>query len=395
MQVTVERAALLAALSQAASVTARKSTIPALTHTILTAADGRLEIYATDLDRGLELTVAATTDRAGVAMPSTLALRDTASRLPEGARLDMTLDPGSDRLRVRSGGSRFVLPCLDPRDLPRLAAPSPAAGQVWEMTLPAPVLWRLVGFAEPFMSDDDKRHYLQGVFLHLVDGKLRGVGTNGSMLAYASMPAPEDLGSEWKGFILPAVTVPLVVKLADAAGDTGTVHLTGNETRVRMAFHPPGDMPGPVLTTKLVDGTFPEYQYAVPRAEPQARIGFDRPALVAAVGRVTPFSAQPGGASPTLLIDATAEMNARLAARSASGEAEDSVALGHQSGRAAACFNPKYVAQACAAFNGSQIDMALMGPIQPMIVTDPYMPDSLILIAGLNVRPDQFAAGST
>ena len=286
MKVTIERAALLRALGHVHRVVERRTTIPILANVLIDARDGALTLKATDLD--LEVTEKAPADvsDAGATTLPAHTLYDIVRKLPEGAQV--SLDGGGDtgQLTLRSGRSRFNLQSLPESDFPDVTS-----GDFSHRFSLSPVdLKRLIGKTQFAISSEETRYYLNGIYIHTleVDGRamLRAVATDGHRLARLELPAPE--GSDgMPGVILPRKAVAEVQRLIeDAQGDV-SIELSAN--KMRFSF---GDA---LLTTKLIDGSFPDYARVIPTGNDKL-LTVDRDVFERAVDRVSTISSERGRA---------------------------------------------------------------------------------------------------
>lgn len=256
--ITVSREALLPALTLATKVGERRTTVPILGNVKLDAAAGRLTVTRTDLD--LEIAADLACEHEGdvsVTMPAQQ-LADIVRKLPEGAGIALT-DKGAN-WQVTAGRSRFTLPVLPADDFPLLSA---GDGFVASFTLPAATLASLIAATRFAISTEETRFYLNGIYLHRTetgDGTdlLMAVATDGHRLARFPLPLPEG-AADTPAVIVPRQTVEAARLLA---ADKGEVTISVSETRIMLSR---SNEAGTVtLTSKLVDGTYPDYQRAVP-----------------------------------------------------------------------------------------------------------------------------------
>lgn len=276
MKLTITRAALVAALARATRVVSKRNTIPILTHVLLEAEGTALDITATDLDMTIRVVAPAVVEIPGrIAAPGDL-LHDLAKRLPESAQIAIELDVETQQLTVKSGRSRFRASILPAADFP--VAPMMTDGQALEIA--GADLARLIERTSPAMSTEETRFYLQGVYLHTVpavDGALvlRAVATNGHLLSLAQA-AIDDLPA-FPPVIIPTRAVAELGKLA--ADHSRPLQLRISAARVEATID---DV---VLTTKVIDAPFPDYERVIPRDLPIEAVA-ELDGLRAAIGRV-------------------------------------------------------------------------------------------------------------
>src|SRR3954451_10768103 len=263
MRVTVERAALLKALGHVHRVVERRNTIPILSNVLLRADEGALRLKATDLDIEVTETIPAEISEAGSTTVPAYVIYDIVRKLSDGAQVSLEMTADTGQMQIRSGRSRFML-----QDLPESDFPDLAAGDLpHRFTLAAADLKRLIEKTQFAISTEETRYYLNGIYLHTieVDGetKLRAVATDGHRLARIEMPAPEG-SAGMPGLIVPRKAVAEIQKLVDDGGAEVKVELSTAKIRLTFDGGEASSAGGVVLTSKLIDGTFPDYQRVIP-----------------------------------------------------------------------------------------------------------------------------------
>ncbi len=254
MKATIERATLLKGLSHVQSVVERRNTIPILSNVLLEATEGALKMMATDLDLQINESVAAAVDQPGSTTVSAHTLFDIARKLPEGSQVQLTAAEG--RMTIVAGRARFSLGTLPRDDFPVIAE-----GELpTQFELPAETLKQIIDKTRFAISTEETRYYLNGIFLHVAGGDgsdpvLKAAATDGHRLARVTMPRPE--GAEgMPDVIVPRKCVAELRKLLDEVDGSVGVSLSG--TKIRF------DLGRAILTSKLIDGTFPDYSRVIP-----------------------------------------------------------------------------------------------------------------------------------
>ena len=286
MKVVIERNVLFKSLNHIQGVVERRNTIPILANVLLDASGGRLQLTATDLDLEVVEDVAAEVATAGATTAPAHLMADIVRKLPDGAQLEITKSGDSDELEIRSGKSRFTLPALPREDYPAL---TPGEGG-HDFRLGALELKRLIERTRFAISNEETRYYLNGIYLHQSeqDGAptLRAVATDGHRLAQAEIALP-DGADGMAGVIVPRKCVGEVQKLIDDLD--GDVDISVSQAKIRFAF---GDL---VVTSKLIDGTFPDYQRVIPLGNDR-EMKVDAAVFAEAVDRVSTVSSDKGRA---------------------------------------------------------------------------------------------------
>lgn len=255
MKATIERATLLKCLSHVQSVVERRNTIPILSNVLIEAAsDGTVKVMATDLDlQVVETLGAVSVETAGAITVSAHLLFDIARKLPDGSQV--SLETADNRMAVKAGRSRFSLPTLPRDDFPVIVE----GDLPTSFELPAATLAQLIDRTRFAISTEETRYYLNGIFLHVTDDELKAAATDGHRLARFTLKRPD--GSEgMPDVIVPRKCVAELRKLLEEAQDANVlIDLSASKIRFTL-----GGENGVVLTSKLIDGTFPDYSRVIP-----------------------------------------------------------------------------------------------------------------------------------
>ncbi len=280
MKATIERATLLRCLSHVQSVVERRNTIPILSNVLIEAASGgTVKIMATDLDLQVVETMAAVSvESAGAITVSAHLLFDIARKLPDGSQV--SLEVSENRMTVKAGRSRFSLPTLPRDDFPMIVE----GDLPTSFELPAATLAQLIDRTRFAISTEETRYYLNGIFIHVSDEEMKAAATDGHRLARFTIPCP-DGAAGMPDVIVPRKCVGELRKLLEEALATN-VEIDLSASKVRFTL---GGENGVVLTSKLIDGTFPDYTRVIPtgndkllRLDPKSLYeGVDRVATIA------------------------------------------------------------------------------------------------------------------
>lgn len=269
MKATIERATLLRCLSHVQSVVERRNTIPILSNVLIDADGGNsVRVMATDLDlQVVETMSAASVDQPGAITVSAHLLFDIARKLPEGSQVSLTTS--ENRLEVKAGRSNFKLPTLPRDDFPVIVE----GDLPTSFELPARLLAELIDRTRFAISTEETRYYLNGIFLHVTDEdepQLKAAATDGHRLARFTLPRPEGAAG-MPDVIVPRKAVGELRKLLEEELDK-TIQINLSASKIQFKF--PDSVPDKglaekdrlVLTSKLIDGTFPDYGRVIPTA---------------------------------------------------------------------------------------------------------------------------------
>ncbi len=255
MKATIERATLLRCLSHVQSVVERRNTIPILSNVLIEASSaGTFRVMATDLDlQVVETMSAVSVEGDGAITVSAHLLFDIARKLPDGSQV--SLETADNRMTVKAGRSRFSLPTLPRDDFPMIVE----GDLPTSFEIPAATLAQLIDRTRFAISTEETRYYLNGIFLHVAEEELKAAATDGHRLARFTLPRPD--GAEgMPDVIVPRKCVGELRKLLEERLDTN-VQVDLSPSKVRFTL---GGEDGVVLTSKLIDGTFPDYSRVIP-----------------------------------------------------------------------------------------------------------------------------------
>jgi len=357
MRVTVERAALLRSLGHVHRVVERRNTIPILSNVLLRAEDNGLRLKATDLDIEVTETIAADVTQGGSTTVPAHVIYDIVRKLPDGAQVSLETSGDTGQMQIRSSRSRFMLQALPESDFPDLAA----GDLPHRFVLAAGDLKRLIDKTQFAISTEETRYYLNGIFFHTIESNgalvLRAVATDGHRLARVEMPAPS--GSEGiPGVIVPRKAVAEIQKLVEDGDQSVQVELSS--AKVRLTF---GEV---VLTSKLIDGTFPDYQRVIPTGNDKHLI-VDREQFARAVDRVSTISSERGRAVKLALNEGKLTLSVN---NPDSGSATEEIEADYDATPLDIGFNARYLLDITGQLDGDTALFKLADPGSPTLVQD-------------------------
>jgi len=377
MKATIERAKLLRCLSHVQSVVERRNTIPILSNVLIEAASGgTVRIMATDLDlQVVESVQAASVDTPGAITVSAHLLFDIARKLPDGTQV--SLETADNRMTVKAGRSRFQLPTLPRDDFPTIVE----GDLPTNFELPAKVLAELIDRTRFAISTEETRYYLNGIFLHVSDDGadgplLRAAATDGHRLARFTLPRPD--GAEgMPDVIIPRKAVGELRKLLEEALD-GNVEIDLSPSKIRFTL---GGEGGVVLTSKLIDGTFPDYSRVIPTANDKL-LKLDPRSFYEGVDRVATIATQKtravkmGLEQDKVTLSVTSPDN---------GTAAEEVPASYASSQFEIGFNANYLKDILGQIDGDTVEMHLADPGAPTLIRQDEKAPALYVLMPMRV----------
>jgi DNA polymerase-3 subunit beta len=375
MKATIERAKLLRCLSHVQSVVERRNTIPILSNVLIEAqTDGTVKIMATDLDlQVIESLDAVSVEAAGAITVSAHLLFDIARKLPDGSQV--SFETADNRMAVKAGRSRFSLPTLPRDDFPVIVE----GDLPTSFELPARLLAELIDRTRFAISTEETRYYLNGIFLHVSDDDqpvLKAAATDGHRLARFTLPRPE--GAEgMPDVIVPRKAVGELRKLLEEALD-GNVEIDLSPSKIRFTL---GGEGGVVLTSKLIDGTFPDYSRVIPtgndkllRLDPKSFYeGVDR---VATIATEKTRAVKMGLETDKVTLSVTSPDNGTAAEEVPADYASDAFEIG---------FNANYLKDILGQIDGDTVEMHLADAGAPTLIRQDEKSPALYVLMPMRV----------
>ena len=372
MKVTIERGTLLKALGHVQSVVERRNTIPILSNVLMRADGGTLALTATDLDIEVVEQVPADIEQDGAVTASAVTLFDIVRKLPDGTQVGLETGGSDGRLKLSAGRSEFTLAVLPEDDFPNIQQGEGGSG----FSVPASDLRRLIDKTRFAMSQEETRYYLNGIYLHAADEggakTLRAVATDGHRLARLDAPLPEGADG-MPGVIVPRKAVLELRRLLDDAEDE--VRVTVSTSKIRFES---GDV---VLTSKLIDGTFPDYGRVIPQGNDKI-MKVDNASFARAVDRVSTVSADKTRSVKLSIGTGKLEL---LVNNPETGTATEEVSVDYPADEMQIGFNARYLLDISGQVDGETATFKLADPASPTVVQDEEDPRALYVLMPLRV----------
>jgi DNA polymerase III subunit beta len=372
MKVTVERAELLKALGHVHRVVERRNTIPILANVLIRGETSKLSLKATDLDLEIVEAIPAEVGPAGSTTVPAHMFYEIVRKLPDGAQV--ILESSGDRaaLAIRAGRSRFTLQTLPESDFPDLAA----GEMTHSFTLGAADLKRLIEKTQFAISTEETRYYLNGIYLHPASSgsaqTLRAVATDGHRLAQIELPLPGG-ATGMPGIIVPRKTVGELQRLLEDNEAEIGIELSTSKIRFKVG--------AVLLTSKLIDGTFPDYARVIPLGN-EKELKVDKAEFGSAVDRVSTVSSERGRAVKLSLTGGRLVLSVT---NPDSGSAIEELEVDYGSDPLDIGFNSRYLLDIAAQIEGEVAILKLADPGSPTLIQDRDADGALYVLMPMRV----------
>ena len=367
MKLTIDRMSLLRPLGHVQSVVERRNTIPILANVVLRAEEGELSLTATDMDMDIATEVGCSVMTAGTTTLSAHLLYDIARKLPDGAEVEIAVNDG--HAMVSAGRSSFRLPTLPVEDFPAISSNELPVN----FSLTAADMRDLIDTTRFAISTEETRYYLNGIYIHKAEsGELCAVATDGHRLAMTRQALPSG-AAQMPSIILPRKAVSELRKLLDDFD--GDVLIGLSETRAEFRF-------GVVrLTSKLIDGTFPDYTRVIPVGNDRI-MQVDVSAFSAAVDRVSTIASEK---SRSVKMGLRSGVLTLSASNTDASSATEELEVSYDGPEMEIGFNARYLLDIAGQVNSDMIEFALADQGSPSLVRAPGDEASLFVLMPMRV----------
>jgi DNA polymerase III subunit beta len=367
MKATIERATLLKSLSHVQSVVERRNTIPILSNVLIDASqDGSIRLMATDLDLQVDESIQAAVATPGATTVSAHTLFDIVRKLPEGSQVELNAAEG--KMQLSAGRSRFNLSTLPRDDFPVIAE----GDLPTRFELPAATLRQIIDKTRFAISTEETRYYLMGIFLHIADEQLKAAATDGHRLARVTVAKP-DGADGMPDVIVPRKCVAELRKLLEEL--EGTVEVSMSPTKIRFGLG------SAVLTSKLIDGTFPDYNRVIPTGNDKL-LKLDPKSFAQGVDRVSTIASEKTRAVK-MMVDRD---KVTLSVTSPeSGTATEEIAADYGADNIEIGFNARYLLDILGEIDGDTVEVHLADAAAPTLLREKDNSSALYVLMPMRV----------
>lgn len=364
MKFSCERRQLLDALALAARLAERRSTIPILTHVKLATGKGKIQVTGTNLDRIAAAELPAAIATAGATTVNADLLLGFVKNAPDGSQVEIEAADDGGRMIVRAGRGRATL-----NTLPADGFPDFSEGEFdTEIEIPPEDLEAAIAAVAHAVGNEETRAYFTGIYLTTIEGDILAVGCDGFSLATRRVRLKDDVAFE--PVIVPRQALDDIRRIAGAASTPVRIEIS--EARVRVSSG------GQRLSSKLVEGVYPDIQRIIPEASPH-RFSAGRVALETAVARCAAIA---DGKDHSIRVETVGNAVRIVGRNTDAGEIVDEIDAKAEGGDAVFFVNSVRLGEALAALACPEVRVEFGGEL-PIVLRNPDEPDVLQLVGTL------------
>lgn len=372
LKLVIDRSVLLKALGHVQSVVERRGTIPILSNVKIEADKGSLRLSATDMDIAVMESVTASVEIQGAITVPAQMLYEIVRKLPDGAQIELSKSEDAQKVTVKAAQSRFSLSSLPADDFPAMSEDD----MKHRFAITADECKALIEKTRFAISTEETRYYLNGVYFHATEDAgasvLRAVATDGHRLARIQIALPQG-AENMPGVIVPRKTIAELIKLIEDG--VQQIEISLSETKIKFVCG------GAVLISKLIDGTFPDYDRVIPSGNDKI-MEVDGKLFAVAVDRVSVISSEKSRGIKLSLKAGKLTLSATSAEQ---GSATEELEVKYAADPVEIGFNSRYLLDMMAQVEGEAAQFVFADSQSPALVRDPADVGALYVIMPMRV----------
>ena len=356
MEFTVNRDTFLKSLGYANGIIEKKTTLPILSNILLEAKESKIKITSTDLDIiYFEQITPQEIKKEGSTTTSASILYDILRKLEPNSKVELALLT-ANKLKLISGNSKFNLLCIPSDNFPL----SEENIEQKNFEIPSKKLLKLLNKTKISISNDETRHYLNGIYLHKtkLENKsfLCGVATDSHRLSSSSIEI--DSNNNIESIILPKKTIFQLISLLEQSDSS--VKISNNKSKIKF------EMSSGVLISKVIDGRFPDYNKVIPKDNDKI-LEIKLSEFKNSIERVTTVSADRKEGLKMLISKNAVQLTVN---NPNSGEGVEIISAKFNSDDLNIGFNSKYLTDIATQIENESIIINLKDPGSPVLIRD-------------------------
>jgi len=365
MKFSIDKDQLLRSLNYCQGVIEKRSTLPILSNVLIEAKNSSIKITATDLDlifiheiKNVKI------EKEGSTTTSSSIIYDIIRKLSPENLINFNLI-NENKIQLESDKSEFNLNCLSPKDFPLVNENFTDN----EFLINSHSLLKLINKCKFSISNDETRHYLNGIFLHQTEKEgnffLTAAATDSHRMSISKLRLKEKV--EFESIILPKKTIfQLCSLLEDYEGD---VKISNIKSKIKFELN------NSILISKLIDGKFPNYVQVIPKNN-QKKLETDLKLFLDSVDRVASVSLDKKDGVKFNLSKDTLNLSVNNA-NSGDGKESLNVKFDHD---LEISFNSRYLIDVASQLDGDKIEIFFNDMGSPALIKDPSDFDSIYVV---------------
>ena len=371
MKISVEKNHIFKSLSHVQSIVEKKNTIPVLSNILIEAKDNSLILSATDMDISITEAINCSVIEKGSATVPAHTLYDIVRKIPDGNEIEFISNDGKT-FSIRSGKSRFSLSCLPKEDFPIIEIDDLKS----ELSIESQELLRLIEKTRFAISNEETRYFLNGIYFHKTKDSqnelLSMVATDGHRLAKVEFNSTDKV-SEIPGVIIPRKTIYELCKLLSDYNGSVRINIDPN----KIIFY----VDKSVLISKLIDGSFPDYQKVIPEDNDNILTG-NRNTFCTAVDRVSTITNEK---SPAIKFKLLKNIMNMTSIDSESGQATEDIVTEYSGNEMEIGFNSKYILEMISNLDDENVIFSFKDSSSPVIAKEQSSPNLIYVLMPMRV----------
>ncbi len=370
MELKLNRDLFLKSLSHIQGIVEKKNTIPILANVLLDASNGKITISATDLDIIIIEVIKGEIIKEGSTTTTAQVIYDLVRKLPSGSEI-LISQKTEGQLSLISAKSNFNLKCLPPKDFP--ITQDDVEGEA--LAISSSVFLKLLNKTKFAISNDETRHYLNGIYLHKTNENnqlyLSAVATDGHRLSKSRLVLDKDVAFE--PVILPKKTLFELVTILQE--ENSELKITASKTKIRFTIN---DI---TLISKVIDGRFPDYSKVIP-TDNSNKIAVNLSSFISTIDRINSLSSDRKG---TLKLVVNKDILKLLVNDPSAGDGVEEIILSYSGPDLEIGFNSKYLIDVGGVIEDKNMMIYAKDPSSPVLIHDPADINSLHVIMPMRV----------
>ncbi len=378
LELTIPTKELSYSLNFASSIVEKRNIVSELSNVKLVAYNGTLEIGATDLDLYLKQTIGADIKQEGQSTVSTQILSEIVRKIPD-KEIILKQETGSEYLQIITNSCKFELLTLPAINFPEMEDLDTEVS----LKVSCAEFARIIEYSCFSMSNEETRYNLNGIYLHVKNGEFASAATDAHRFSIA-VSNIATIANDF-GVIIPKKTVTELLKIVK---DTKNIHsdllVTLGTNKVKFACN------NLILISKLIDGSFPEYQSFIPTSN-ESKLVINTKLLANAIDRVATVTVDKFRAIKLVLNNSYLKVTATGESK---GIASENIAFSKDN-KESYCifsgnditigFNPRYIMDVLGALKEEQVQIYLSDTSSPVLIKTTENPKDNFVVMPVKV----------